>query len=90
MGADLTQRAIEQTTAPAERPRETLDVRRLGPPKPLTETLETLAETDERAVLVQVNDREPRHLYPKLTDRGYEFETVDDDGAVLTAIWKPE
>lgn len=90
MQTELTAQTIEQTDAPANCPRETLDVRALGPPKPLTETLETLAELDAPTVLVQVNDRAPQHLYPKLTDRGYEFETIEDGDVALTAIWQSE
>ncbi|WP_137284439.1 DUF2249 domain-containing protein [Halorussus salinisoli] len=88
MQTDFTERAVERTDAPADRSREVLDVREFGPPKPLTETLETLADLADGTVLVQVNDRAPQHLYPKLTDRGYEFETVTDEDAVLTAIWR--
>lgn len=76
--------------APADRPRERIDVRELGPPEPLVESLETLADAPDGTVLLQFNDRVPRHLYPKLEDRGYAHETVEDDGAVLTAIWVPE
>jgi hypothetical protein len=70
---------------PNDGPVEHLDVRTLGPPKPLTETLETLESTD--GVVLQVNDRAPQHLYPKLDDRGYTYQTVETDEAVLTAIW---
>jgi hypothetical protein len=68
---------------------ERLDVRNMGPPKPLQKTLERLADCDEDTVLVQLNDRAPQHLYPKLTDRGYEYGTLETDKAVLTAIWSP-
>lgn len=78
-----------QTAAPEDRPYRTLDVRELGPPKPLTETLELLAEADDELVLVQVNDRLPRHLFPKLDDRGYAYESVERDDAVVTVIWRP-
>lgn len=88
MQTDLVERAVERTDAPTDRPRERLDVRELGPPEPLTETLETLADLDEETVLVQANDRAPRHLYPKLEDRGYEYETVTDEAVVLTAVWR--
>jgi len=70
-------------------PAELLDVRDLGPPKPLKNTLETLVELDEETILVQLNDRAPQHLYPKLEDRGYEYETQDRDDVVVTAIWQP-
>ncbi|WP_058365192.1 DUF2249 domain-containing protein [Haloparvum sedimenti] len=88
--------------APTNRPTETLDVRELGPPKPLSRTLERLAELDDETVLIQRNDRVPQHLYPKLSDRGYVFETVEQADAgerdgrgksgevVVTAIWRAE
>jgi uncharacterized protein (DUF2249 family) len=72
---------------PAGAPTEQLDVRTLGPPKPLKNTLETLADLDDDTVLVQLNDRAPQHLYPKLDDRGYEYETVETEDGVVTAIW---
>ena len=34
---------------------------------------------DDGLVLVQLNDRVPQYLYPKLTDRGYEYETTETD-----------
>ncbi len=64
----------------------TLDVRELGPPQPLVTTLETLEEMDE-SVLIQYNDRAPQHLYPKLTDRAYQYETIETENAVVTVIW---
>lgn len=76
--------------APTDRPTETLDVRNLGPPKPLTETLELLAELSAEKVLVQRNDRVPQHLFPKLDDRGYMFETVETDDGFLTMIWRED
>ena len=79
---------LDRTSAPADRPNETLDVRELPPPKPLQETLELLAEIDDDTVLVQLNDRAPQHLYPKLEDRGYRYETIDDDGTVVTIVWR--
>ncbi|WP_121823440.1 DUF2249 domain-containing protein [Halostella salina] len=77
------------TDVPGDRPRETLDARDLPPPQPLQRTLELLPELDDGTVLVQFNDRAPQHLYPKLGDRGYEYETVGED-PVVTAIWRPE
>ncbi len=67
----------------------TLDVRSLGPPEPLVKTLETLEEIEER-VLIQYNDRAPQHLYPKLDDRGYQYETIETENAVVTIIWSEE
>jgi TusA-related sulfurtransferase len=79
---------VEATEAPPERPREYLDVRDLPPPEPLTETLELLAESDRETVVVQTNDRAPQHLYPKLSERGYEYDTVETEESVVTAIWQ--
>jgi uncharacterized protein (DUF2249 family) len=79
---------ISETDAPDGAPTEHLDVRSLGPPKPLKQTLERLADIDDETVLVQFNDRAPQHLYPKLEDRGYDFETVDTDDATVTVIWR--
>jgi len=41
-----------QLDAPADRPVERLDVREMGPPAPLKETLETLVELDDNVVLL--------------------------------------
>lgn len=79
---------LDRTDAPADRPRELLEAAELPPPEPLKRTLERLAELDERTVLVQVNDRAPRHLYPRLEERGYEYDTVETGGDVVTVVWK--
>lgn len=78
---------LEETAAPTDRPRETLDVRDLPPPQPLQKTLESLPEIGDGVVLIQYNDRAPQHLFPKLEDRGYVYETVEDE-CVVTVIWK--
>jgi len=80
---------LRETGAPTDRPRERLDVATLGPPTPLVRTLETLADLPDETVLVQVNDRVPQFLYPKLRDRGYAFETVEREEEVVTVIWRP-
>ncbi|MEF8853497.1 MAG: DUF2249 domain-containing protein [Haloarculaceae archaeon] len=66
-----------------------MDVRNLGPPKPLANTLERLPDLGDETVLVQLNDRVPQHLYPRLDDRGYEYGTVETgEGTVVTAVWQ--
>ena len=85
--SDAADRVVEESGAPSDQPVERLDVRELGPPEPLVQTLERLADRDG-GVLVQFNDRAPRHLYPKLNDRGCEYETTDTDDAVVTVIWE--
>jgi len=77
-----------ETAAPADRPSETLDARELPPPEPLRNTLERLAELDDETVLVQLNDRAPQHLYPRLDDRDYEYETMDGEAGTITVIWR--
>lgn len=79
---------LERTDAPDGRPTRELDVRALGPPEPLVETLETLADLDDEVVLLQYNDRRPQHLLPKLDDRGYAYAHVETDDALVTAIWR--
>lgn len=79
---------VAETDAPTDRPTETLDARELPPPKPLRKTLERLSELGDDAVLLQMNDRAPRHLYPKLIDRGYAYETLETDEFVATVIWR--
>ncbi|WP_339103718.1 DUF2249 domain-containing protein [Haloterrigena salinisoli] len=79
---------VDRTDAPSDRPRKTIDVRSLGPPKPLKNTLEELADLPDETVLVQRNDRVPQFLYPKLEDRGYAYETVEGS-EVVTVIWRP-
>ena len=79
--------ALRVTDAPDDAPTRELDVRSLGPPKPMTETLETLAELDDGEVVVQFNDRAPEFLYPKLEDRGFAYDTVENDDATVTTIW---
>jgi uncharacterized protein (DUF2249 family) len=80
---------LAQSAAPSDRPCETIDARELPPPQPLRNTLEQLAELGDSAVLVQLNDRRPQHLYPKLEDRGYQHETFEDGDVVVTVIWSP-
>jgi TusA-related sulfurtransferase len=89
MGATIDWAAeLAETRAPTDRDRELLDVRELGPPDPMVETLETLPDLPAEVLLVQVNDRAPQHLYPKLDDRGYDYATVEVGDAVVTGIWE--
>lgn len=73
---------------PDERPFEFLDARELPPPEPLKETLERLPELGSETVFVQLNDREPKLLFPKLDDRGYEHDTAAVEEGVVTVIWE--
>lgn len=78
----------EALDAPADRPFELHDARELPPPEPLTQTLERLPELDAERVLVQLNDREPKLLYPELDDRGYRYDSTTVQEGVVTAVWR--
>ena len=81
------QSVLESDAVPDRATHETLDVRELPPPQPLQETLETLTDLDG-GVLIQINDRTPQHLFPKLDERGFAYESLGEEPA-YTAIWKP-
>ncbi|QUO46814.1 MULTISPECIES: DUF2249 domain-containing protein [Halorubrum] len=84
------ERAVaERTDAPTDGETVSLDVRALGPPKPLRETLERVETLGDGDVLVQYNDRTPKFLFPRLEDRGFAYAAVETDAtdAVVTAIW---
>jgi hypothetical protein len=74
---------------PTDRELVLLEVATAPPPKPLTRTLHTLADLEDEEILVQINDREPTGLYPKLDERGVSYATIERDESVLTALWKP-
>ncbi|MFB6195293.1 MAG: DUF2249 domain-containing protein [Haloplanus sp.] len=78
---------LTETDAPSTASHEVIDVRDLPPPEPLKRTLETLADLGPDDVMVQVNDRVPQHLFPRLDDRGYVYDTVEREDRVVTAIW---
>lgn len=81
---------LEASDAPTDRERVELDVRSLGPPKPLRKTLETSADLSGEELLVQYNDRTPQHLYPKLEDRGLTYETVESEDVTVTLVWRAD
>jgi uncharacterized protein (DUF2249 family) len=78
---------LDSEAVPERSDHQPLDVRELPPPEPLQKTLEALVDLED-AVLIQINDRRPQHLFPKLDERGFEYESMGDD-TVYTAIWKP-
>ena len=80
---------LDGSAVPADAATEELDVRDLPPPEPLQKTLETLESMDGGEVLVQINDREPQHLFPMLEDRGYAHHTAGEE-PTYTAIWNDD
>lgn len=81
---------LAEFDAPSDRTVDFLDARDLPPPEPLQETMTRLADLDGETVFVQLNDRVPQFLFPKLDERGVDYETIETDDGVLTAIWEPE
>ncbi|ELZ80579.1 hypothetical protein C455_06896 [Haloferax larsenii JCM 13917] len=80
---------LQEADAPTGKAIEFLDARDLPPPEPLTKTMNSLAELDSETVFVQLNDRAPKFLFPKLDDRGFDYRTVETDDGTVTAIWRP-
>lgn len=78
----LDHASVPTVTDPVE-----VDVRELPPPEPLQETLGTLESMDGAGLLVQINDRQPQHLFPMLEERGFAYESIGDEPA-YTAIWE--
>lgn len=79
---------MDALAVPGDRPHEFVDARELPPPEPLTKALELLPELDDETVLVQLNDRAPQFLYPRLDERGYSYDTKTTDDGVVTAVWR--
>lgn len=66
-----------------------LDNRGLEPPEPMMRTLEIVNQMEAGEVLEIHNDRRPMFLYPILEERGFTYETEDqEDGSAKVRIWK--
>ncbi|HEX9048757.1 MAG TPA: DUF2249 domain-containing protein [Verrucomicrobiae bacterium] len=64
-----------------------VDARGLEPPQPLVKILEALATLPEGAELHAHTDRKPMHLLAELEERGFAYETKEqDDGSHITQI----
>lgn len=55
-----------------------LDVRGLEPPEPMVRTLAALEKLALGDTLIQVNVRVPRFLLPKLEERGFRYEILEE------------
>lgn len=67
-----------------------LDNRGLEPPEPMIRTFAALGALPADEVLEIHNDRRPMFLYPHLDERGFRYQTVDEeDGSAFVRIWKP-
>ncbi len=60
-----------------EQGKNTVDVRGLEPPQPMVKILEALADLPENETLLVHHFRRPKHLYPKLEEKGYTVETEE-------------
>lgn len=67
-----------------------LDVRGLEPPEPMVRTLGALEELPEGATLVQLNERVPRFLLPRLEERGFAWEIQEESDLVRVSIRRRE
>lgn len=68
-----------------------LDVRGLEPPEPMVRTLAAIEELAPGETLVQVNVRVPRFLLPKLEERGFRYEILEEsEERVRVAIRRDE
>ncbi len=66
-----------------------VDARGLEPPQPMQRILEALASLPDGATLRARTDRRPMLLYPKMDERGYQYETREADGdGYETRIWR--
>ncbi len=60
-----------------------LDVRDLEPPEPMVQTLEALASLPRGKTLVQINQRVPQFLLPKLEERGFTYEIREQSPSLV-------
>ncbi len=64
-----------------------IDVRGLGPPRPMLRILALLQTVATGEVTVH-HDREPIYLYPELAELGWSHEIIPgDDGEVRLRLW---
>lgn len=60
-----------------------LDVRGLDPPEPMVRTLAALEELPADGTLVQVNERVPQFLIPRLEELGFAHTVREDEAGVV-------
>jgi len=66
-----------------------LDNRGLEPPQPLMNTLEALEQIAVGEQVTIINDRRPMFLYAELDEKGYTYETKEqEDGSFKITITK--
>jgi uncharacterized protein (DUF2249 family) len=63
-----------------------LDVRGLEPPEPMVRTLAALRALPEGGTLVQVNERVPQFLLPKLEEAGFDYEIHEQDEGLVRVL----
>ena len=69
---------------------ESIDVRGLEPPEPMTRILMRLEALDTDDVLEVVHDRHPIFLYPQLDARGFAYDAEEEaPGRIRIRIWRP-
>lgn len=63
-----------------------IDVRDLDPPEPMVRTLDALSRLPRGKTLVQLNERVPQFLLPKLQQRGFVYEIREQPELVRVFI----
>ncbi len=63
-----------------------LDVRGLEPPEPLVRTLVALESLPRGATLVQINERVPQFLLPRLHERGFSHEIAESSPELVRIV----
>ena len=64
-----------------------LDVRGLDPPEPMMRTLAALENLPVDGTLVQVNERIPQFLIPRLAELGFEHSIREDEGGGVVRVF---
>jgi uncharacterized protein (DUF2249 family) len=60
-----------------------LDVRGMEPPEPMVRTLAALEDLPPGKTLLQINDRVPRFLLPRLDELGFTHEVREQEGVPI-------
>ena len=60
-----------------------LDVRGMEPPEPMVHTLAALESLPQGKTLLQINERIPQFLLPKLDEMGFAYEVREQNDALV-------
>ncbi len=67
----------------------TIDCRDLEPPEPFVKVMEAVGRMKDNEALLMLHRHTPRHLFPKLEERGLKYEIKEfEDSSVEILIWR--